>query len=128
MSRIDDTISCQIKGAKCNIKFDSYFKKVELSRIGCKLWREECFSEIAQSLLKKLMQELDSQLEDQSLCEYSSDCSGYLGVQQDLGFQQLEPICDSLFVAVNDVNVAPNCDVPLSGNVAPTCNVLKALT
>ena len=49
-----------------------------------------------------------------------------MGVQQDLGVQQWEPICDSLFVDVNDVNVAPNCDVPLSGNVAPNCKVLTS--
>ena len=49
-----------------------------------------------------------------------------MGVQQDLGVQQREPICDSLFVDVNDVNVAPNSDVPLSGNVAPNCNVLTS--
>ena len=68
---IDDTsflskCTTHIKGAKSNIKLDSYFKTVELSDIGCKLWREERFPKIAQSLFKKLMQELDRQLEDPS--------------------------------------------------------------
>ena len=100
-----------IKGAKSNIKLDSHFKSIELSRIGCKLWREERFPKITQSLFKKLMQECDSQFEDPSHSEYSSEGSRDLGVQQDLEVQQREPIGDSLFVDVNDVNVAPNCDV-----------------
>ena len=128
---IDDTsflskCTTHIKGAKCNIKLDSHFKSIELSGIGCKLWREERFPKITQSLFKKLMQELDSQLEDPSHSEYSSEGSRDFGVQQDLGVQQRAPICDSLFDDGNDVNVAPNCDVPLSGNVAPNCNVLTS--
>ena len=116
----------QIKGPKCNIKLGSHLKSIELSGIGCKLWREERFPKITQSLFKKLMQELDSQLEDQSHSKYSSEGSRNLGVQQDLGVQQREPICESLFVDVNDVNVTPNCDFPLSGKVAPNCNVLTS--
>ena len=68
---IDDTsflsnCTTHIKGAKCNIKLDSHFKSIELSGIGCKLWGEERFPKITQFLYKKLMQELDSQLEDPS--------------------------------------------------------------
>ena len=73
---------------------------------------------IAQSLFKQLMQELDSQVEDPSQCEFSAEGSRDL-----LGDQQKEPICDSLLVDTNDVNAALNCIVPLSCNVAPNCNV-----
>ena len=45
-----------IKRAKCSIKLDSHFKSLELSGIGFKLWREERFPQIAQSLFKRLMQ------------------------------------------------------------------------
>ena len=54
------------KGAKCSIKLDSYFKSVELSGIGFKISREERFPHIAQSLFKRLMQELDSRIEHSS--------------------------------------------------------------
>ena len=52
-----------IKGAKCDLKLDSHFKTVELSGIGSKIWREERFPKVAQTLFKRLMQDLDSQLE-----------------------------------------------------------------
>ena len=55
-----------IKGAKCSLKLDSHFKSVELSGIGFKLWRKERFPQIAQSLFKRLMQELNSRIEDSS--------------------------------------------------------------
>ena len=107
-----------VRGVKCIIKLDSHFKTVELSGIGSKLWRNERFPKIAQSLFKQLMQEFDSQLEDPSQCEFSAEGSRDL-----LGDQQKEPICDSSHVDTNDVNTALNCNVPLSGNFAPNCNV-----
>ena len=95
-------------------------KTVELSGISSKLWREERFPKIAQSLFKPLMQEFDSQLEDPSQCEFSSEGSRVLRDQQK------EPICDSSLVDANDVNAALNCNVPFSGNVAPNCNVVTS--
>ena len=76
------------------------------------------FPKIEQSLFKQLMQELDSQLEDPSQCEFLPEGSRDL-----FGDQQKEPICDSLLVDANDVNTGLNCNVPLSGNVAPNCNI-----
>ena len=56
---IDDTnfvskCTTHIKCAKCDLKLDSHFKTVKLSRIGSKIWREERFPKL---------QDLDSQLE-----------------------------------------------------------------
>ena len=105
-----------VKGAICHLKLDSHFKSVELSGLGSKIWREERFPKIAQSLFKHVMEEMDSQLESQSQREYLSQGSG------DSGVQQSGPICDELHVDSNDVNAALNCNVALSGNVALDCN------
>ena len=61
-----------IKGAKCNTKVDSHFKSVELSGLGFKLWREERFPQIAKSLFKRIMQDLDSQAENSSKFELTT--------------------------------------------------------
>ena len=58
--------STHIKGAKCDLSFDSHFKTVELSGVGFKMWREERFPKIAQSLFGRIMVEMDSQLEESS--------------------------------------------------------------
>ena len=107
-----------VRGAKCSMKLDSHFKTVELSGIGCKVWREERFPRITQTLFKQVLQELDSQTEGDSQCEYLSKGDG------DFDVQQTEQICDSLIVDKDDVNVAQNCNVPSSGNVAANGNVL----
>ena len=61
-----------IKGAKCNFKVDNHFKSVELSGLGFKLWREERFPQIAKSLFKRIMQDLDSQAENSSKFELTT--------------------------------------------------------
>ena len=61
-----------IKGVKCNIKVESRFKSVELSGLGFKLWREEPFPQIAKPLLKRIMQDLDSQAENSSKFELTT--------------------------------------------------------
>ena len=58
--------STHIKGVKCDLRLDSHFKTVELSGMGFKLWRYERFPTIAKSLFKRLMEEVDSQLEGSS--------------------------------------------------------------
>ena len=107
-----------VRGAKCSMTLDSHFKTVELSGIGCKVWREERFPRITQTLFKQVLQELDSQTEGDSQCEYLSNGDG------DFDVQQTEQICDSLIVDKDDVNVPQNCNVPSSGNVAANGNVL----
>ena len=59
--------STPFKGVKCNLKLDSHFKTVELSGIGFRLWREERFPKVAQSLFRRLTEEVDSQLEEPAL-------------------------------------------------------------
>ena len=55
-----------VKGAKCELRLDSHFRTVELLGIGFKVWRAESFPRIAQSLFKRLMEEIDSRLEEES--------------------------------------------------------------
>ena len=54
-----------VKGAKCELRLDSHFRTVELQGIGFKVWRAESFPRIAQSLFKRLMEEIDSRLEEE---------------------------------------------------------------
>ena len=88
-----------ILGAKCDIRLDRHFKTVELSGIGFKKWREERFSRIAQSLFKRLMQEMDSMIEDHSQDESMSE------ELSDLPVQQEDQICEQTTRHENDVNV-----------------------
>ena len=58
--------STHIKGVKFELKLDSHFKTVELSGMGYKLWRNERFPKVIQSLFKRFMQGVDSQYEESS--------------------------------------------------------------
>ncbi|MEW8548437.1 MAG: SGNH/GDSL hydrolase family protein [Candidatus Thiodiazotropha sp.] len=112
-----------IKGAKCDLKLDSHFKTVELSGIGSKIWREERFPKIAQFLFKRLLQDLDSQLEgstqDESMPEDKTE----------LCYQQNEPKWEAETSYTTDVSDASNCNVALNCHVASGGNVgLKSST
>ena len=65
--------STHIKGVKCELKLDSHFKTVELSGMGYKLWRNERFPKVIQSLFKRFMQGVDSQYEESSTGQPLSD-------------------------------------------------------
>ena len=58
--------STHVKGAKCDLRLDSHFKTVELVGLGYKLWRVERFPRIAQTLFKRLMEHIDSRMENKS--------------------------------------------------------------
>ena len=87
-----------IRGAKCEIKLDSHFKSVELSGIGHKAWREERFPRIVQSSLRRLIQGLDSILEDPS--QNVSDSN----ISPDVSHEQKNKICNQTILDENDVN------------------------
>lgn len=72
-----------VKGAKCEIKLDSHLKTVELSGLGFKIWREERFPKISQALFKRLMDELDCQLDYSCSTEPLSDGIVETGFQHD---------------------------------------------
>ncbi|MCG8045342.1 MAG: hypothetical protein N0E48_06700 [Candidatus Thiodiazotropha endolucinida] len=112
-----------IKGAKCVIKLDSHFKTVELSGIGFKKWREERFPKIAQSLFKKVMQELDSLVEDPSQNIDVSDQLSEKSFQQDINatITSLGNYVNAPSHDVASVIVAPNdFDVAETGNSTQT--------
>ena len=106
-SRFALKCTIHIHGAKCDIILDRHFKTVELSGIGFKKWREERFPRIEQSLFKRLMQEMDSMIEDQSQNESVSEELSDLQVQQDMKIDvngYVAPKCN-----VAQLNVTPNC-------------------
>ena len=94
-----------INGAKCELKLDAHFKSVELSGIGYKKWRNLRFSRIVLFLFKRVMQEMDSIVEEPIKSEQRS-------------------------VELTDLNSNDNqttsgqCDV--NDNVAPKCNVSQS--
>ena len=111
-----------IKGAKCDIKLDSHFKTVDLSGIGFRIWREERFSVIARSLFKRLMYNLDSQLEALSQCEPKSGDGTVICDQQENLTCGAETTTSDVNVAPM-INVAPKGNFALKSNVAPKSNV-----
>ena len=113
-----------IKGTKCDIKLDSHFKTVDLSGIGFRIWREERFSVIARSLFKRLMHNLDSQLEASSQCEPKSGDGIVICDQQENSTCGAETTTSDVNVAPM-INVAPKCNVALKSNVAPKSNVAQ---
>ena len=105
-----------IKGARCDIKLDSHFKTVDLSGLGCKIWRNERFPQISRSLFKRLMYDLDSQMEGFSQCEF--------GTGDDTGiYDQLDTSKSGAEKQTTDVNVAPESDVAQSGSTVPSRDV-----
>ena len=78
--------STHIKGVKCDLKLDSHFKTVELSGFGFRLWREERFPKVAQSLFRRLMEEVDSQLEEPSTGEPTQEELSSSCFQQDVSY------------------------------------------
>ena len=97
-----------IKGAKCNIKVDSHFKSVELSGLGFKLWREERFPQIAKSLFKRIMQDLDSQAENSSKFELTTeDISDTAHIERN----SQEKLDRESFTTNNGTDVRPNVNV-----------------
>ena len=105
------------KGAKCDLKLDSHFKTVELSGIGSKIWREERFPKVAQTLFKRIMQDLDSQLEGSNQGESMSADKTELCCQQD------EPKREAETNDTTDISDSPNCNVALNCHVASCGNV-----
>ena len=102
-----------IKGAKCDIKLDTHFKTVELSGLGSKFWRNERFPQITRSLFKRIMYDLDSQMEGFSQCKP--------GTGDDTGIHdQLDTSSEK---QTTDVNVAPKSDVAESGSPVPSRDV-----
>ena len=93
--------STHIKGVKCDLKLDSHFKTVELSGIGFRLWREERFPKVAQSLFRRLMEEVDSQLEEPSTGEPTQEELSSSCFQQDVSYtgnmKSIPCIKDALF-------------------------------
>ena len=61
-----------IDGAKCDLKLEAHFKSVELSGIGYKKWRDLRFPRIVQFLFKRVMQEMDSIVEEPIKSEQGS--------------------------------------------------------
>lgn len=95
-----------INGAKCDLKLDAHFKSVELSGIGFKKWREGRFPRIVQFLFKRVMQEMDSIVEESIKCEQESVDLIALNSNDDCILDQTSSgQCD-----VN-TNVVPNCNV-----------------
>ena len=106
-----------IKGAKFDLKLDSHFKTVELSGIVSKIWREECFPKVAQTLFKRLMQDLDSQLEG------SNQGESMWEDKTELCYQQDEPKHEAETNDTTDVSNAPNYNVALNCHVEPGGNI-----
>ena len=112
-----------IRGAKCEIKLDSHFKTVELCGIGYQMWRSERFPQITRTLFKRLMQGLDSQIEDLSQCEPMTEDETEICGQRD------KSTCEAV-KTTTDVNIAPDwgvtpkSDVVSSGDVLPSRNVV----
>ena len=121
---IDDTnfvskCTTHIKGAKCDLKLDSHFKTVELSGIGSKIWREERFPKVAQTLFKRLMQDLDSQLEG------SNQGESMWEDKTEFCYQQDEPKREAETNDTTDVSDAPNCNVASGGYVGVNSNTAQ---
>ena len=55
-----------VRGLKCEIVVDSHFDTVTVMGVGHRLWRECYFSKVSQPLFRRFVQELDSQINDQS--------------------------------------------------------------
>ena len=94
------------------LKVDSHFKSVELSGLGFKLWREERFPQIAKSLFKRIMQDLDSQAESSSKFELTTEDISYRAHIERNSQEKLdrEPLTTNNGTDVKDranVNVAP---------------------
>ena len=60
-----------IKGAKCELKLDSHFRTVELCGLGYQMWRNERFPQITRALFRRILKDLDSQLDNFSQFEPS---------------------------------------------------------
>ena len=77
--------STHVKGAKCELRLDSHFRTVELLGLGYKVWRAERFPRIAQTLFKRLMDQIDSRMEGESTgVSMSEDLSKPAGPQHDM--------------------------------------------
>ena len=77
--------STHVKGAKCELRLDSHFRTVELLGLGYKVWRAERFPRIAQTLFKRLMDQIDSRMEGESTgVSMSEDLSKPVGPQHDM--------------------------------------------
>ena len=90
---------------------------MELCGIGSKIWREERFPKVAQTLFKRLMQDLDSQLEG------SNQGASMSEDKTELCYQQDEPKREAKTNDTTDVSDAPNCNVALNCHVASGVNV-----
>ena len=89
---------------------------MELSGNGYKIWREERFPKVTRALFKRLMQDMDSQLEDSSQGEPISD-----GETEICGHLD-KPIREAESKQTTDVNVAPNWNSAPNSNIAPSGN------
>ena len=74
---------------------------MELSGIGFRLWREERFPKVAQSLFRRLMEEVDSQLEEPSTGEPTQEELSSSCFQQDVSYtgnmESIPCLKDALF-------------------------------
>ena len=77
--------STHVKGAKCELRLDSHFRTVELLGLGYKVWRAERFPRIAQTLFKRLMDQIDNRMEGESTgVSMSEDLSKPADPQHDM--------------------------------------------
>ena len=68
-----DVCTTHVKGLKCEIRIDIHSQTTIITGVGNNLWRKEYFPKIAASLLKRYVEETDSQLHTESNLVYHKE-------------------------------------------------------